>query len=189
MSVYSLVLFVHITAVLTLFAALSFEVLSLFHMRRVSSLTEARRWIELVPGLRLIAIGSMLVIFFSGVYLTVRMSAFDLAWPKVAVAGLLLIAPFGALTARRMRAIRRDCADAKTVNPEPLNRLQDPFLKTSLSIRIAVFFGIVLLMTAKPELWESISILGTFVVVGFLSSVLSGRRRGSSLTPRADVRN
>jgi hypothetical protein len=88
-----------------------------------------------------------------------------------------------------MRAIRRDCADAKTVNSELLNRLQDPFLKTSLSIRIGVFFGIVLLMTAKPELWESISILGTFMVVGFLSSILPRRRRGSSLAPRADVRN
>jgi hypothetical protein len=88
-----------------------------------------------------------------------------------------------------MRAIRRDFAEAKTINSEILSRLQDPFLKMSLSIRIAVFFGIVLLMTAKPELWESISILGTFVVVGFLSSVLSGRRRGSPLTPRADVRN
>jgi hypothetical protein len=189
MSVYSLVLFVHITAVLTLFAALNFEVLSLFHMRRVSSLTEARRWIELVPGLRLVAIGSMLVIFFSGVYLTVRMSAFELAWPKVAVAGLLLIAPFGALTGRRMRAIRRDCADDKAFNSELLNRLQDPFLKMSLGIRIGVFSGIVLLMTAKPELWESISILGIFVVVGFLSSFLLGRRRRSSLEPRVDVRN
>src|SRR5581483_9202879 len=123
MTVYSLVLFFHISAVLTLFAVLSSEVLSLFHMRRVSTLTEARRWIELVPGLRLIAIGSMLVILFSGVYMTVRMSAFELVWPKAAMVGLLFIAPFGALTGRRMRAIRRDCTGAKTINSELLSRL------------------------------------------------------------------
>jgi hypothetical protein len=33
MTLYSLVLFVHVTAVLGMFAALSFEVLSLFHLR------------------------------------------------------------------------------------------------------------------------------------------------------------
>ena len=65
MTFYSVVLFVHVTAVLGLCAALSFEVLSLFHLRRASTLTEVRRWTELVPGLFLVAAGSLLVIFFS----------------------------------------------------------------------------------------------------------------------------
>ena len=44
-------------------------------------------------------------------------------------------------------------------------KLQDPFLKISLSIRIAVFFGIVMLMAAKPELLPSIGIVvGSFLV-------------------------
>jgi hypothetical protein len=54
---------------INLFAVLSFELLSLFHLRRVSTLTEAGRRIEPIPGLPLVAIGSMLVIFFSGIYL------------------------------------------------------------------------------------------------------------------------
>ena len=70
----------------------SFEVLSLFHLRRVSTLTEARRWIEPVPGLPLAAIGSLPVILFSGIYLAMKMSAFGLAWPTVVVGSLLLIA-------------------------------------------------------------------------------------------------
>jgi hypothetical protein len=84
-TLYSLVLFVHVTAVLGLFTVLSLEVVSLFYLRRVSALTEARRWIELVPGLPLIAMGSLLIVLFSGVYLAVRMSAFALAWPRVTV--------------------------------------------------------------------------------------------------------
>jgi hypothetical protein len=35
-----------------------------------------------------------------------------------------------------------------------VRQVQDPFLKISLGIRIAVFLGIVMLMTAKPELWQ-----------------------------------
>jgi hypothetical protein len=187
MTLYSLVLFLHVTAVLSLFAALSFEVLSLFHLRGAPSLSETRRWIEPVPGLPLVAVGLLLVVFFSGVYLAMRMSALDLAWPKVAVGALLLITLFGALTGRRMRAIRRACADAKAINSQLFSRLQDPFLKISLGIRIVVFLGIVLLMGAKPDLWESISIVGTSVILGLLSSLLAWRRDGTLSAPSADL--
>jgi hypothetical protein len=187
MRLYSLVLFVHITAMLGLCAALSFEVLSLFHLRRASTLTNASRWIEPVPRLPLVTGGSALVIFFSGVYLAIRMSAFEAAWPKVTVGALLLIAPLGALTARRMRAISRACADANAITSELLRRLQDPFLKISLGIRIAIFLGIILLMAAKPGLWESIGIVGTSVLVGLLSSLLAWRRGGSLSVASLDV--
>jgi len=36
MTLYSIILFLHVAAVLGLFASLSFEVLSLFHLRRAS---------------------------------------------------------------------------------------------------------------------------------------------------------
>jgi len=179
MTLYSLILFAHISAVLGLCAALSLEALSLFHLRRVSTVPEARRWIDPVPGLPLVAMGSLLVILFSGIYLAVRMSAFGLAWPKVTVAALLLIAPLGALTGRRMRAIRMACADeARAISIALLGRLQDPFLKVSLGIRIAVFLGIVLLMAAKTGLWQSIGVVGTSVALGLLSSLLAWGRSG-----------
>lgn len=190
MTLYSLVLFVHITAALGMFAALSFEVLSLFHLRRVSTLAEARRWIESVPGLPMIAVGSLLVILFSGVYLTVKMSAFGMAWPKVTIGAFLLMAPLGALSARRSRTVRRASAEARAFNSELFQRLQDPIpiLKISLGIRIAVFLGIVLLMVAKPELWESISIMGIAILLGFLSSLLAWRGNRAFSTPSADLK-
>lgn len=189
MTLYSLVLFVHVTAVLSMFAALSFEVFSLFHLRRISTLSGARRWSEPIPGLPLVAAGSLLVILFSGVYLTLKMSAFGLAWPKVTIAAFLLMAPLGALTARRIRAIRRASADAQAFNSELLQRLQDQILKISLGIRIGVFLGIVLLMVAKPELWESVSIVGASAVLGFLSSRLAWRGSGALSAPSADLKN
>ena len=115
------------------------------------------------------------------------MSAFGLAWPEVTVAALLLIAPLGALTGRRMRAIRRASSDAKAINSELLSRPQDPFLKISLGIRIAIVLGIVLVMSAQPELWESINILGIAIVLGLLSSLLASRRSGSLSAPGADL--
>src|SRR5689334_3992868 len=160
MTFYALILFFHVLAVLALFAALSFEVLSLSRLRQASSLTDTHLWIQPVRGLPLVTLGSVLVILSSGIYLTIRMSAFDLAWPKVTVAALLLIAPLAAMTGRRMRALRQACDVAKAFNPELLRQLRDPFLKISLGIRIAVALGIVLLMVAKPGWSESLSIVG-----------------------------
>ena len=82
------------------------------------------------------------------------------------VAALFFVAPLAAIAGRRMRSIRRTCATATAINSELRGRLQDPVLKLSLGIRIAVVLGIVLLMGAKPELWESIGIVAASVLVG-----------------------
>src|SRR6266496_5289776 len=77
MTFYALVLFIHVVAVLALFAVMSFEILSLTRLRQASSLPEARLWIEPVRGLPSVAMGSLLVILISGIYLAMRMSAFE----------------------------------------------------------------------------------------------------------------
>jgi hypothetical protein len=184
MTLYSIVLVIHVTAVLVLCAALSIEVLSLFHLRRASTSAEARPWIDPAPRLPLFAVGSLPVILSSGVYLVIQESASGKAWPKVAASTLLLMAPLGAMTAKRMRAIRRPYGAESTINAELLDRLRDPFLKISLNIRIAAFFGIFLLVSAKPGLWGSVALVGTSVILGLLSSVL-GRDRSTALS-RAD---
>lgn len=51
----------------------------------------------------------------------------------------------------------------------------DPFLKISLGIRIAVVFEIVLLMAAKPELWQSIAVVECSVIPGLLLSLVAWR--------------
>ena len=187
MTHYSLVLFIHVTAVFVLAAALSFEVLSLLHLRGASTATEAHPWIEPVPRLPLFAVGSLLVILFSGMYLIIPISTSGRAWPHVAVAALFLMAPFGAITARRMRAIRKAYRAGKAMNSELLDRLRDPFLKMSLGIRIATFLGVFLLVSAKPRLWESISLVAASMVIGLLSSLLAWRRRISSSASSADL--
>jgi hypothetical protein len=116
-----------------------------------------------------------------------RMQAFELAWPKVAIAALLLMAALGALTGSRIRAMRRACAEAEGINSQLLGRPRDPLLKVSLGIRVAVFFGIVLLMAAKPGFWESISIVFGSAVLGLLLSLLVWRSSGAFAAPSADL--
>ena len=110
-------------------ASLSLEILSLFYLRRASDLRDVHRWIDPVPGIPILAIGSIFVVLFSGIYLAMRMAAFDMAWPKVAIVALLLILPFGRVNwqayARHPPQLRRGAK----MKPELLRRLQDPFLK------------------------------------------------------------
>ena len=185
MTLYSFVLFVHVTAVLALSATLSFEALSLFRLRHASSLSEIQRWMDPVPGLRWIAISSMVFVLVSGIYLAQQMSALGMAWPKVTIAALLLIAPFGALTGRRLRAIRQACAAAKTINSELLGHVRDPILKISLGIRVGIFLGIVLLMAAKPQLWMAVGVVATSVVLGLFFSAMPSRKNATNLPARS----
>lgn len=177
MTFYAVVLFLHLTSVLSLFAALCIEVLSLFRLRRASTSAEIRSWTEPIPRLPLISMASVLVVFFSGVYLAMRMSAFSSAWIRATLGAILIIAPLGAVTGRRAGAIRKACIDMKSISSEQLLRLRDPFLKVSLGIRIAVFLGIVLLMAAKPGLWPSISIIGASLILGVFLALPRGQRK------------
>ena len=188
MTLYSLVLFAHITSVLALFACLSLEALSLFRLRRASTLSDIQPWIESLPGLSGVALGSMLVILFSGIYMAIQLSGFGLAWIDVTMGALLLMAPLGAVAGRRMRDIRRLSASNQKDQPKLLDLLQHPFLKISLDIRIAVFLGIVLLMTAKPNLIESLSIIGVSVAVGLAAALFRPNRKPALSTADTGAR-
>src|SRR5258708_470089 len=113
MTLYSVILFVHVVSALGIFSALGIEAVTLSRLRQTKTSLEARRWIDFAPGLPAMAIGSLVLLLLSGGYLTMQLSAWISAWPKVSLAALVLIAPFGAVTARRMRVIRVACGANK----------------------------------------------------------------------------
>ncbi len=179
MTVYSLVLFLHVGAALALASVLSIDALILFQLRRATSPTRANLWLELWPPVPWIAGGSGLLLLLSGGYLADRMSTWTLAWPKVAFAVLILTGILGAVTSRRIRALRRASGFFR--------RREDPILKISLSVRIALVFAAVLLMNAKPQLRESLSIVGAAVVLGLAAASLIPNRGSAFLTANSDA--
>ena len=184
MTVYSLVLFLHVGAALALASVLSIDALILFQLRRATSPTRANLWLELWPAVPWIASGSGLLLFLSGGYLADRMSAWTLAWPKAALAVLILIGILGAVTSRRIRGLRRASAADES---EFFRRREDPILKISLSVRIALVFAAVLLMNAKPQLRESLSIVGAAVVLGLAAAFLIPNRGSALSTANLDA--
>ena len=180
MTLYSVVLFLHIVSAFGISAALALEALALFRLREATTYLEACRSIDLTPGLPAIMTSSGILLLISGGYLTTRMSGWSLPWIISALAGLILIAPLGAVSGTRMRAIRRASVEDSPAEPGFSALLRDPLLNVSLNVRIALALGIALLMTAKPELPESISIIGVSVILGILSALPSARRHASA---------
>ena len=187
MTLYSVELFVHVVSALGIFAALTLEGVSLAHLRRATTASQARLWIEFAPGLPALAIGSLVFLLLSGILMTAQMSGWMLAWPRVAMVALILIGPLGAVTGRRMRAIRQACAANNPMESDLFGKLRDPFLKFSMNIRIALVLGIVLLMTAKPELRESFGIVVSSIFLGLVSTIF-WRRDTVSPVARAESR-
>lgn len=188
MTIYTGVLFVHAIAVLVLTAGLTVEAWMLFQLRRALSLGEVRSWTAPVPGLTVASISSLVIVYVTGAYLTESLSAWEFAWPRFAVLEIILFAVLGALTERRLRAIRRLCNSMREKEFELNARLRSPLLKISLNIRIWIVIGTILLTAAKPGFAESLSIVVASVLLGWASSLATLGRRGASSTANAGSR-
>src|ERR1700732_4836376 len=113
MTLYSIVLFVHVVSSLGIVAALSLSAVTLVRLRRATTSSQARLWVEFAPGVPSLAIVSLVFLLLYGIFMTSQNSGWTLAWPRVAMVALILIAPLGAVTGRRMRAIQLACAANK----------------------------------------------------------------------------
>ena len=84
------------------------------------------------------------------------------------------------------RTLRKFRAIGQGGEADYVKRLQDPMLTISLCIRIALLLAAVLLMNAKPELWESLGIVGGAVVLGLLVALIFPSRESRLRIPAAD---
>jgi hypothetical protein len=187
MSTFKLILIVHVLAVFVMTAVLAVEAIALAHMRGARTPGEALPWINPVPKISAFAVSSILVILLTGAYLVTLEAASHQPWARVAAGAVLLMAPLGAITGRKMRAIRRGFGQSSESSEEAMTRLRDSFLKMSLGVRVAAFLGIFLLVSTKPGVWASLMLIGAAIVAGLLFSTLSWTRKPLLYAARADA--
>jgi predicted integral membrane protein DUF2269 len=169
------VLFLHVVSALGIVSALSLEVLMLYHLRRAVVPREARASLDLVPRVALVFVSSAVLMLLTGAYLAVQTLAWPQPWLRITFASLILMVPFGAVAGRRLRVLRRLSDSEHAGDAELARRLQDPVLTFSVNCRMALVLGIVLLMTAKPDLRESVGVCLMSLVAGFASAALFWR--------------
>ena len=174
MTLYAVILFLHISGALGLFISLALEWAAISSLRRSLTLQQARTWLQLFSYVPRFAGPSFGLILLSGGYLTAQISGGREGWIQAALLALVLIATINmSLSVPRMKAIRKANLTAEDqLIPTVMHvRLQDPFLLTTLRIRIALALGIVFLMVSKLPLAPSLITLAAAVCVGLLSAL------------------
>lgn len=182
MSLYTAVLVLHAIAVLVLTAALTMETWTLLQIRRVTYKGDGHPMIGVTQTVAIAAPCSLFIILVTGANLTESLRSWGFAWPRLAVVDVVLFGLFGGLSGRRMRAIERFSAGDNCVQSVWDELTHSAFLKLSLSIRIWIVLGAILLTAAKPGLGESLAVVSGALICGMLFSFVSFERRGVPLT-------
>ncbi len=144
MTVYALVLFLHLTSVVTLFVAFGIE------------------WAA-------ISFLALLLAILSGGYLASLISAFKQGWVPASFIGIAVVALLGAaINVPKMRAIRLAIPQGSDALSAAL---QTKLLPVSVRLRTFVALGIVFIMGAKLPLGPSVLALLGGLVVGLILSL------------------
>lgn len=177
MTLYNLVLFVHLTGVVALFLAFGIEWAAISFLGTAKSPEEAKQWLQLGRLAPLINGPALGVLILSGGYLAYLTGPGTMkqGWIIAALLGIVVVGALGgAINVPKMRAIRQATSESGEKLPV---LLRGKALPISVRLRTFAALSIVLMMTAKLPLAQSLLVLLAGLVVGlFFCIPLFGRK-------------
>src|SRR6266699_1238729 len=178
MSIYTIVLFLHVSGAIGYFVSIGIWLFGLVSLRRAQRVEQVRALVHLV-GLSGPLFGiSVLLILAAGLYMAFTAWSLQTGWIAVALVSLVLMAPLGtALIEPRRRAIERLARETPD-GPPPQSleqRIHDPVLLTALQTVAALLFAIVFLMTTRPSLAGFLVVIVVALALGLAWGLLVSR--------------
>jgi len=172
-TVFSVVLFLHLLGAVSLFIAYGIEWTASSLFRNASSTEQVRSWLRVFrvsPPLSGIGLGAVLL---SGGYLASLSGAMKQGWIPATLIAIFIALVLGfALILPRMKRIRAALPSGNDpVSAQLRERLSDPVLLTAIRVRVMVVTGIVYLMAAKISLVPSLVALSIAIVLGLILSI------------------
>jgi predicted integral membrane protein DUF2269 len=174
MSVYSVVLFLHIVGAIGFFMPLGVWLFGLLALRRVGRVEQVRALCHAIFLADPLAVGGILLLAAAGLYMAFTTWGITTDWIAVAAVSFILMAPIGPLLVEpRLHAIEAAARKAPDgpVSPELARQIRDPFLGTALQTLIALLLGIVFLMTVKPAFPAALIVMLIALAGGIVSGV------------------
>jgi hypothetical protein len=168
MSLYTIMLFVHVSAAVCLFVGMGIWVAGMAAIARATRVEQVRALADLVLMVRLLVPASALLVLIAGGMMTRIAWSFQTGWIAVTLGSLVIIGPIGTwVVDPKVRGI---AILAHTLPDGPLSSslaegIHNRLLRLTLHTMTAMLFGIVFLMTTKPALTSAI---GAMVVSGLL---------------------
>ena len=181
MSIYNIVLFVHVIGAIGYFLGMGILLFILLGLRRAQRVEHVRALIHLNELSAPVSAASAVLLLVTGLYLALTAWSLLTSWILVALISLLLMVPTSAaLIAPRRSAIvkqlAREAPDGEL--SEALERhLDDPVLATVCTTVAALLLGLVFLMTTKPNLVGSLIVMVVALLLGLAAGVLVSRMR------------
>jgi len=169
MTLYALILFLHLTGVVALFLAFGLEWAAISFLGNATTPTEAQTWLRLGRIGPLVNGPALGLVILSGGYLASLISAFKQGWIPASFIGIAVVAALGgAINVPKMRAIRLAIADGgKNLSAA----LRCKLLPVSVRLRTFAALSIVFMMAAKLPFAKSMLALLGGLVLGLLLCV------------------
>lgn len=188
MNLFQLALFMHITGVLVLFAAMAMEMVGVVLLRRATATGQVKDAGLILGKLDRVFSGSGALIFLSGVYMTVlRINNHEsLGWVMVSIILFLAMAAFGTITGKRTGdAIRAELTkSASQMTPSLHELLKHSPAQASVVYGPFAVLALVALMVYQPSVIVSIVIAVAALILAWLTvSRLYGVPRRSHVQP------
>src|SRR5215472_1636004 len=188
MSIYTIVLFVHVVGAIGYFLSIGTQLFILVGLRRAQRVEQVRALIHLNNLSGPFGAGSAVLLLIAGLYLALTAWSLLTGWILVALVSLIVIVPTAAalITPRRSAIVTQLAREVPggEISLALSQRINDPVLLVTLQTVAALLLGIVFLMTTKPELVGSLIVMAVALALGLLSSVLVSRMRR---TPRQEM--
>src|SRR5262245_55985280 len=152
MDLHRIIVFLHVTGMVGLFAALAIEGVSLRALRRAKSYEQAREWAGAWSLLVPLGVPSVLVVLASGIYLATTLGLWQFGWVEVAVPTLVLVALAGGIVGPRRNRLRKSTeTNAGALQNGLKAELRHPLLLASWRFRTALLLALVFEMTTKLD--------------------------------------
>ena len=185
MDLHRIIVFLHVTGVAGLFAALAIEGVSLRSLRRATTYEQAREWAGLWSLLVPLGAPSLLVVLASGVYLATAFGLWQFGWVEVALPTLVAVAVAGGIVGPRRNRLQKSLATKTGSLPNELaTELRHPLLVTSWRVRAALLLGLVFVMTTKMDSGSVWLLSGVLMIgIGWSLPVLRTPHAASAANP------
>lgn len=169
MTLYPLLLFLHIAAAVVLFMAIGIELVSVMRMRRMHRSEQLREILDLVASTRALAPLSACLVLAAGSSLCLLRWSFSLPWIDVSLGVFLLTAFTGVtITGRRLARMHRWAHEHPdgSLSHSFTRHIDDPILVTTLCTTMSLLLSVLFLMTTKPLLPGSLAVVFVGMLVG-----------------------
>jgi hypothetical protein len=185
MSLYSIMLFLHVSSAICLFVGMGIWLFGITAIARATRVEQVRTIADLMLMVRLVVPASAFLVIAAGLTMALTTWGLQTSWIAVALGGLILIGPIGTwLIDPKVRAIGA-LAHMLPDGPVPstlATHTHDGILRIALHTTTALLFGIIFLMTTKPLLTSAIAAMLIAACLGVASAVPFVRARGEGVS-------